>query len=71
MSRRPIMSAAARTRARRRALRAEMARVAAFVEREVRLGLAVLDEPMPGADQGVILEARIIGDEIITEAETD
>ena len=36
MSRRPVMSTLAQTRARNRALRAEMARVAELVERKTR-----------------------------------
>jgi hypothetical protein len=66
---RKVMTPAARVRARRRELRAEMARV---VEK-MRLALAVLDdEPMPGAERGVILEGKIVdGDKIVTEAETD
>jgi hypothetical protein len=64
---RKVMTAAARRRAQRRELRKEIARLLKLAEE----GLALLDEPMPGADQGVILEARIIGDKIVTEAETD
>jgi hypothetical protein len=70
VSRKPsrVMSPAARARARRRALRAEMARVAELVEREVRAGLAVLDEPTMGTERDdVVLDGRIIGDEIITD----
>jgi hypothetical protein len=66
-----VMTPAARRRAQKRELKKEMARVAEFVFREVRAGLAVLDEPLPGADQGVVIEGRIVGDAIITEAETD
>jgi hypothetical protein len=58
-----------RERAYRRYLRAEMVRVAAFVEREVRLGLAVLDEPMPGAEHGVVIEGRIEGDRVIVDGD--
>jgi hypothetical protein len=70
VSRKPsrVMSPAARARSRRRALRAEMARVAELVEREVRAGLAVLDEPTMGTERDdVVLDGRIIGDEIITD----
>jgi hypothetical protein len=71
MSRRSIMSDAARTRARRQALRRELARVAEIVRRKTAEALAVLDEPTMGAEQAVILEGRIIGDTIVNEAEAE
>jgi hypothetical protein len=69
MSRKPIMSAAARARARRRALRAEMARVAAELARLALAELdAELDEPAMGAEHAVVLEGRIVGDKVIVDA---
>ena len=53
-----------RARARRRELKREMARLAAEL---ARLALAELDAPTPRADRDVVIEARIIGDEIITD----
>jgi thymidine phosphorylase len=65
------MTSAARARQRRRELRKEMARVAAFVEREVRAGLAVLDEPvtsMVGTKRDVVvLEGKVEGDRVIVD----
>jgi hypothetical protein len=56
-----------RERARRRALKREMVRDAEKVRRQLAELVAELDEPMPGAEHAVVIEGRIIGDEIVTE----
>ena len=57
---RKVMSAAARTRARRRELRAELARVTQIAR-----------ERMPSAIAEGLVEGRVVDGEIIIEAETD
>jgi hypothetical protein len=59
-----------RERARRRAERKELLRTVEAIQRKARAGLAELDrlrQPVFGAVPGVVLEARIIGDTIITD----
>ncbi len=58
MSRRPIMSAAARTRAERKALREEMARIGEIAKQRLREAIA----------EGLI-EGHIEGDEIVIECQ--
>jgi hypothetical protein len=58
-------------RARKMAMKREMlAEIARQQQMAARL-LAELDAPTPRADRAVVLEGKIIGDKIITEAETD
>jgi hypothetical protein len=64
--RRAVMTPAARARAQRRALRAEMVRVAELVERKTREAIAegLLDPVRTQiAPAGRVLEGRIIGDD--------
>jgi hypothetical protein len=64
------MSATARARRQRQALRRELERVSQIVEEKTREALAVLDEHQRvsvGA-KGEVLEAQIIGDEIVVDA---
>jgi hypothetical protein len=74
MSRRPVMSALARTRARNRALRAEMVRVAEYVERKTREAIAeglfdpIPTQTAPEASTGRVLEGHIEGDRVIVDA---
>jgi hypothetical protein len=69
--RRAVMTPAARARAQRRALKQQMKDVAAFVERQVREGLAVLDEPALGDGHAVVLEGRVVEGTIVIEAEAE
>jgi hypothetical protein len=67
-------TARAREMALRRELKKEMLRFAESLSLKARAGIEELDRlhpPAAGADAGVVLEGRIIGDTIITEAETD
>lgn len=61
MSRKPVMSALARTRAQRKALRQLMAHVSAVARQRMAEAIAsgLFDEP--GAEQGRILEGKVIG----------
>jgi hypothetical protein len=73
MSRRPSMSPTAQVRAQRRKLRQLMHDVAEFARQKKAEALAELvaelDEPMPRADQGVVIEARIVGNEVIVDGD--
>ena len=56
-----------RERARRRALKAEMVREIERLRAMAARALAELDEPLPRADQGVVIEGRIAGNEIVVD----
>ncbi len=66
MSRRSVMTARARKMAMKREMLAEIARLQQMAARL----LAEFDEPI-GAVPGVVIEGRIVGDKIITEAEAE
>jgi hypothetical protein len=63
-----------RERTRRRAERLEMLRFAERLQQRARADIVELDRlrwPALGAERGVVIEGRIVGDKIVTEAETD
>jgi hypothetical protein len=68
---RKVMTPAARARARRRELKREMVRLLKLAEQ----GLAEFDRlhrpPTDAKRDGVVIEGRIVGDKIITEAEAE
>ena len=66
MSRRSVMTPRARKMAMKREMLAEIARLQQMAARL----LAEFDEPI-GAVPGVVIEGRIVGDKIITEAEAE
>jgi hypothetical protein len=68
--RRQVMTPAARRRARLRELKKEGARLLKLAAE----GLAEFDRlhpPTPRAEHAVVIEGRIVGDKIITEAEAE
>jgi hypothetical protein len=63
MSRRSVMTPRARKMAMKREMLAEIARLQQMAARL----LAEFDEPIPGADQGVVIEGHISGNEIVVD----
>jgi hypothetical protein len=69
MSRRPSNSAAAVTRRQRKRLRAELDRVSEIAARRLQEAIAegLFDAPMPGAERGPVLEARVEGHRVVID----